>query len=202
MDTALWVLGRGTGVAAVLLLTAAVVLGLLTRSGRPVAGLQRFAVQLVHRDVALTATVFVAVHVVTLLADTQSELRLVDVVVPFTGTYRWFWLGLGTLGVDLLIAVVVTALLRRTIGPRAFRAVHFAVYGLWPIALAHAVGAGTDGTAPWFLVIAACCVVAVVATVVWRAVSGRRATSTPRVGGPRTGVVPRPDVPATREVVR
>jgi methionine sulfoxide reductase heme-binding subunit len=170
MDTALWVLGRGMGVAALLLFTASVVLGVVTRGGRPLPGLPRFAVQLVHRDVALTATTFVAVHVLTLLLDAQSELRLVDVVLPFTGTYRWFWVGLGTLAVDLLIAVVVTALLRRVIGPRVFRAVHWATYALWPVALAHAIGAGTDGTSVWFLAVAGCCVVVVGAAVTWRAV--------------------------------
>ena len=168
MDTALWVIGRGTGVAAVLLLTTTVLLGIVTRGGRPLPGLPRFAVQLVHRDVALASTVLVAVHVLTLLSDTESGLRLVDTVVPFVGSYRWFWLGLGTLAVDLLVVLVVTALLRRVIGPRAFRAVHWTAYAMWPVAMAHAIGTGTDGTAPWFLVIAGLCAAAVVGAVFWR----------------------------------
>jgi methionine sulfoxide reductase heme-binding subunit len=168
MDTALWVLGRGTGVAAVLLLTLTVLLGIVTRGGRPLPGLPRFAVQLVHRDVALASTAFVAVHVASLLLDTEAELRLVDTVIPFVGSYRWFWLGLGALAVDLLVALVVTALLRRVIGPRAFRAVHWAAYAMWPVAMAHAIGTGTDGTSAWFLVIAGVCAAAVVGAVVWR----------------------------------
>lgn len=168
LDSALWVLGRGMGVAAVLLLTATVVLGIVTRGGRPLRGLPRFAVQLVHRDVALAATLFVVVHVVTLLFDTEAELRLVDTVVPFAGAYRPFWLGLGTLALDLLVVLVVTALLRRVIGPRAFRLVHWAAYAMWPIAMAHAVGTGTDGTSVWFLVVAGAATAAVLAAVVWR----------------------------------
>lgn len=168
MDTALWVLGRGTGVAAVVLLTVAVLLGVVTRGGRPLPWLARFEVQLVHRDVSLAATLFVAVHVVTLLLDTEAELRLVDTVVPFVGAYRWFWLGLGTLAVDLLVALVATALLRRVIGPRVFHAVHRAAYAMWPIALAHAVGTGTDGTSWWFLAVAGVCVAVVLAAVAWR----------------------------------
>ncbi|ROP74135.1 ferric reductase-like transmembrane domain-containing protein [Curtobacterium sp. PhB115] len=168
MDTALWVIGRGMGVAAVLLLTLTVLLGIVTRGARPLPGLPRFAVQLVHRDVALASTVLVVVHVVTLLLDTEAELRLVDTVVPFVGAYRWFWLGLGTLAVDLLVVLVVTALLRRVLGPRVFRAVHWAAYAMWPIALAHAIGTGTDGTSAWFLVIAGVCTAAVVGAVVWR----------------------------------
>lgn len=183
MDTALWFVGRGTGVAAVVLITLAVVLGVVARSGRPLSRLPRFAVQLVHRDVALIATAFIAVHVVTLLLDSESQLRLVDVVLPFTGSYRWFWLGLGTLAVDLLAAVVVTALLRRFVGPRAFRIVHLAVWAMWPIALAHAIGTGTDGTSPWFIALAAASVVAVTAAVVWRTTTTRRPL--PVAPGPR-----------------
>lgn len=168
MDTALWVIGRGTGVAAVVLLTASVLLGTITRGGRPLPGLPRFAVQLVHRDVSLASTVLVVVHVATLLLDTEAELRLLDTVVPFAGSYRWSWLGLGTLAVDLLVVLVVTALLRRVIGPRVFRAVHWAAYAMWPLALAHAVGTGTDGTSVWFLVIAGVCFAAVAGAVVWR----------------------------------
>lgn len=168
MDTALWMVGRGTGVAAVVLLTLTVLLGIVTRGGRPLPGLPRFAVQLVHRDVSLAATVLIAVHVGSLLLDTEAELRLVDAVLPFAGTYRWFWLGLGTLAVDLLVVLVGTALLRRVIGPRAFRAVHWAAYAMWPLAMAHAVGTGTDGTTGWYLVVAGICAASVVAAVIWR----------------------------------
>jgi predicted ferric reductase len=168
MDTALWVIGRGMGVGAVVLLTLTVLLGIVTRGGRPLPGLPRFAVQLVHRDAALASTVLVVVHVVTLLLDTEAELRLLDTVVPFVGAYRWFWLGLGTLAVDLLVVLVLTAVLRRVIGPRVFHAVHWAAYAMWPIALAHAIGTGTDDTSVWFLVVAAVCTATVLAAVVWR----------------------------------
>nr|BFF16385.1 hypothetical protein GCM10025699_76880 [Microbacterium flavescens] len=75
MDTALWALGRGTGVAALVLFTVSIVLGVLTRSGRPLPGLPRFAVTLVHRDVSLTATVFLLIHIVSLFFDSYAQLR-------------------------------------------------------------------------------------------------------------------------------
>jgi predicted ferric reductase len=172
VDTAMWVIGRGMGVAAILLFSTSVVLGILTRSGRPLFRLPRFSVQLVHRDVSLAACVFVVVHVGTLLIDTESGLTLLDTVIPFRGSYRWFWEGLGTLAVDLLLVIVVTALLRNVLGARLFRAVHWATYAMWPIALAHAIGTGTDGLSVWFLVIAAVCTAAVLGAVAWRCTAG------------------------------
>jgi sulfoxide reductase heme-binding subunit YedZ len=168
MNEALWALGRGTGVVALVLLTVSVVLGVLTRSGRPAFGLPRFSVALVHRNTALLASSFVLVHVVSLFFDPYAQLKLVDAVVPFLGSYRPFWLGLGTLAIDLVVAILLTALLRRRIGRRVFRAVHWLVYALWPIALFHSLFTGTDATSPWFLVVAAVCTTGVLASVGWR----------------------------------
>ena len=168
MSEAFWALGRGTGVVLLALLTISVLLGLLTRSGRPLGGLPRFGVALVHRNVALLSVVFLAVHVLSLLGDPYAQLRLVDVVVPFAGVQSPFWLGLGTLGFDLMIAVTVTALLRRWIGQRVFRAVHWATYPLWSVALAHGLGQGSDARSVWFLVGAAVAAVCVISAAIWR----------------------------------
>src|ERR1700710_1392688 len=139
MDAALWAIGRGTGVIALVALTLSLVLGIVTRSGRPLPGLPRFSITLVHRNLSLLACVFVVIHVVTLFFDSFAQLTILDFVVPFYGSFLPFWQGLGTVAVDLLIAIIVTALLRNRLGVRTFRAVHWLTYAMWPIALAHAI---------------------------------------------------------------
>ena len=146
---ALWALGRGTGITALAFMTLSVALGIATRSGRPLVVLPRFAVADVHRFAALAGTLLVALHVGLLFFDPYAQLRVVDFVVPFLGYYRPLWQGLGTLAVDLLLVVIVTSLLRHRIGLRAFRVVHWANFVLWPIALAHAIGNGTDSGRIW-----------------------------------------------------
>lgn len=168
MNEALWALGRGTGFVALVLLTLSVVLGVLTRSGRPAFGLPRFSVSLVHRNASLLASAFVLVHIATLFFDSFAQLHLVDVIFPFFGSYRPLWLGLGTVAVDLLLAITASALLRRRIGRRLFRVVHWFAYALWPIALLHAVFTGTDAATPWFVAVAVASALAVVASVGWR----------------------------------
>ena len=168
MNEALWALGRGTGIVALVLFTAAVVLGIVARSGRPLPALGRFGVNDLHRTVALTATGLIAVHVTSLLFDPYAQLRAVDLVVPFMGVWRPLWLGLGTLAVDLLAVVSVVSLLRARVGPRVFHAVHYVTYLLWPVALLHALGSGTDAASPWFDATSALCVAAVAAAVAWR----------------------------------
>jgi sulfoxide reductase heme-binding subunit YedZ len=115
---------------------------------------------------------------------------LVDVVVPFVGAYRPLWLGLGTLALDLLAAVVVTSLLRARIGRRAWRAVHWAAYAMWPVALLHALGTGTDASTSWLRGIAVACVLAVAAAVAWRlgVPDPRRSVSSPSPSPSTLGV--------------
>ena len=168
MTDALWYLGRGTGVVSLVLLTLVVGLGIATRSGRPLPGLPRFAVTALHRNASLLAVVFVVVHALTLLFDPYAQLDVLALVVPFTAAAQPFWYGLGALALDLLLALVVTSLLRGRIGPRVWRAIHWAAYAAWPIALAHGLGSGTDAGTGWMLTITGICVAAVLGAVGWR----------------------------------
>ncbi|QCB98853.1 iron reductase [Arthrobacter sp. PAMC25564] len=179
----MWAFGRVSGFISLILFTGSVLLGILTRSGRPLLVLPRFSITLLHRNISVLATVFLGLHVGSLLLDSYARLNVVDVLVPFLGSYRPFWQGLGTAALDLVLAIVVTGLLRQRIGQRTFRAVHWLSYAMWPVALAHAIGNGTDGTSKWFLALAAVSVLAVGGAVLWRASSGFLETSKARQGG-------------------
>lgn len=195
LDTALWDLGRGAGVVTLLLFTVTTVLGIGTRSGRTIGGLPRFAVAAVHRSASLLGITFLAVHVGTLLFDPYAQLRLVDLVVPFLGSYRPLWLGLGTLALDLFAAIIMTSLLRNRIGLRGWRIVHWLAYAAWPIAVAHGLGTGTDNGQWWLWAVAGACVAAVVAAVLWRLGDRFTETALPReIGDPyRRFPLPRHD---------
>ena len=165
---ALWALGRGNGIVALAFMTLSVVLGIGVRSGRPLFTLPRFGVADVHRFVGLAATLLVVLHMGLLFLDPYAKLRLIDFVVPFLGAYRPVWQGLGTVAFDVLIVVIITSLLRRRLGLRIFRAVHWTTYLLWPIAMAHSLGNGTDVGRAWFLGFAGVCALMVAVTLVWR----------------------------------
>jgi methionine sulfoxide reductase heme-binding subunit len=168
IDKALWYLGRSSGVVSLVLLTLVVALGIATRSGRLLPGLPRFAVSAVHRSASLLAVVFLTLHVVTLTLDPQSQLRWLDAVLPFGSHFDPLWVGLGAASLDLIVALVVTSLLRQRIGRRVWRAIHWAAYALWPFAVAHTIGTGTDVHRVWMLSILAFCTLAVVGLIGWR----------------------------------
>jgi DMSO/TMAO reductase YedYZ heme-binding membrane subunit len=169
---ALWYLTRGTGAVTLILLTASVVLGIVNvRRWRPQAW-PRFVLDALHQNVSLAVLVLVVVHVLTSLLDGYAPIAVLDAVIPFVGTYRPLWLGLGALALDLLVALTLTSLLRRRIGQRAWRAIHWAAYACWPLALVHSLGTGTDTPISWMLALTVACVLAVIAAAATRVSTG------------------------------
>jgi len=182
-STALWYASRATGVVALLLLTAVVLLGLLvTRQGR-LPGLPRFAVTGLHRNLSLIAVVFVALHVLTAVADGYVNIPLISAVVPLASPYERLWLGLGAVSLDITIAVIVTSLLRRHLSRRLWRGVHLLAYLSWPVAWLHSITASKDLQHGWLFLLAVACAVVVVIAVVWRlAAAARDVPRAERVG--------------------
>jgi methionine sulfoxide reductase heme-binding subunit len=169
--SAWWYATRGAGAMTTVLLTAGVVLGIAeVRRWQPLAA-PRFGIAALHRTVSLLALSLLVVHVGTTLADPFPRIGLRNAVLPFATGYRPLWIGLGTIASDLLIAVAVTSLVRRRLGFRSWRAMHWLSYGCWPIALLHGLGAGSDAQATWMLALTAGCVLAVLATVTARLVT-------------------------------
>ena len=166
--TVLWYASRATGVVALLLMTAVLLLGLLvTRQGR-LPGLPRFAVTGLHRNLSLVAVVFVVLHVLTAVADSYVRIPLISAVVPLVSSYERLALGLGAVSLDIMIAVIVTSLLRRHLSRRLWRAVHLLAYVSWPVAWLHSITSSTDLRHGWLFLTAVGCALLVVAAVLWR----------------------------------
>jgi hypothetical protein len=173
---ALWYLTRSTGLVALVLLTATVVLGVVASVGWTSERWPRFLSQDVHRNLSLLCVGFVAIHVVTTVSDGYVPIGFADAFIPFLTPYRPLYVGLGALTFDLLLAVLVTSALRHKIGFASWRFVHWLAYLSWPIALFHSLGSGTDSPLPLVLLLDAVCAVAVFAVVFWRLVTGRTFT--------------------------
>src|SRR6478735_12019316 len=170
--SALWYLTRGTGLVTLVLLTASVVLGIVQVQRWAPEGSPRFVFVTLHRAVSLLVVALLAVHVLTAVLDSFAPIRLVDAVLPFTGTYRPLWLGLGALAFDLILALTITSLLRHRLGLPAWRAVHWLAYVCWPVALVHGWGTGSDARTTWMLAITLGCAAAVIGAVTWRLAGG------------------------------
>jgi methionine sulfoxide reductase heme-binding subunit len=166
--TVFWYASRATGVVALLLLTAVVVLGILVNRQGRLPGLPRFAVTSLHRNISLLAVAFIAVHVVTAVLDTYVSIPILAGVVPFTSSYERGWLTLGAVSFDIMLAMIITSLLRGRLNRVLWRAVHLLAYLCWPVAFAHSIGSSRDLQHGWLLDLAVGCALVVAAAVIWR----------------------------------
>lgn len=167
----LWYLNRGTGVALLLVLTAALCLGILSaRPGRSRL-VPRFMGQQLHRNLGVLSLVLVVGHAATAVVDSYVDIRWWQVLSPVGATYEPLWLGLGSIAFDVMLLVVLTSVLRKRLGHRAWHVLHLLGYLSWPVAMAHSVGIGTDATSPWGRQVGLGCVVAVAAAALVRVAS-------------------------------
>lgn len=156
-----WYLMRASGFIALILLTASLCLG-IANFGRLARGAwSRTVAALVHRNASLLAVLFVVIHVLTAINDRYVKIPALSILIPGLSHYDPFWVGLGAASVDLLIAVVLTSLLRGHLSYRAWQAVHWLSYAVWPTAFVHAIGSGsgtgTDTGAAWSTLIYVVC---------------------------------------------
>ena len=172
-STALWYASRATGVVSLVLLSAVMIIGMLVNRQGRLPGLPRFAVLGLHRNLSLLAVAFVAVHVISAVADSFVSISLAAAVIPFVSAYQPFWLGLGAVSLDLMGALIVTSLLRRFIGRRTWRVVHWLAYASWPVAVAHSVGSSKDMQNGPLLSLAVACILAVAGALAWRLARAR-----------------------------
>ena len=194
--TDVWYTMRATGIVALVLLSLTTVLGILTAGRVRTRSWPAFAQAELHKRISLLAVVFVGLHVLTAVVDSYVDVGWISVLVPFASPYRPLWTGLGTVAVDLMVAVAVSSALRQRIDPRTWRGIHWLAYASWPVAVAHALGMGTDASRSWMDALTGLCVAGVVAALAWR-LWDRQATRTEaqRVGA-STRAVPlrhRPD---------
>ncbi len=167
-STWLWYATRASGIVTLVLLTATMVLGLPPPNRARARNWPGYAQQEIHRRISMIAMVFLGIHVVTSVLDTFVSISWASILVPFTSSYSRFWVGIGTVALDLIVAVFVTSLLRGRMRPATWRAVHWLAYLCWPVALAHTFGMGTDSGELWVVALAVACVAAVGLALAWR----------------------------------
>ncbi len=149
----IWYFARSSGIVAYALLSASVVIGILM-AGKTRFTWPRFAVEEVHRFLAILTGVFIVLHGATLLLDSVVPTPLVQELVPFTSGYRPFAVGLGVTAAELMAAVGISNAFRKQLPHQVWRRVHYLTLGVWVLATGHGLLAGTDRFDPWFAALA------------------------------------------------
>lgn len=169
-----WYTSRVGGLLAWLLVTAAVIAGILVRTRVAAPGEARFGLFETHQALAVLALVAVLVHVLVLLLDRYIGFTVVELLVPFVSPYEPVWVGLGVVAFYLLLVVVPSFWLRGQLGYGAWRAIHYATYAIFVLSVVHGLLAGTDTRTPLVAGLMAASAGAVTVLTIWRIAGTRR----------------------------
>jgi len=169
-----WYFVRAAGLTAYALLGASTVWGLFLTS-RVIADWSPGPMSMLfHASASWLAVVLSIAHAALLLLDKYYQYTIIDLIVPFVGPYRPLAVGIGVIAAWLTIAITISFSLRKVIGQKAWRWLHYASYVTFALVTAHGVLAGSDseniGTRIMYSVMS----VAVLALLLRRATSGRK----------------------------
>jgi len=167
-----WFLARASGFTAYLLIAASMIAGIVLKS-RPFGAKLKAPIALdVHRFITTLALVAIGVHGLALVADATITITFMDLVVPFTAPYKPLWTGLGVIAADLALIVAISFPLKKRIGGRNWRRLHWVTYSIFVFSTVHGLMAGTDTAQPWAMNIYLGAVGAVAFATTWRAFAG------------------------------
>jgi DMSO/TMAO reductase YedYZ heme-binding membrane subunit len=168
-DPTFWLLARATGLTAYVLLTFSVLAGLVVKSRPFGMALKPATATDLHRTLAVLSLGLLVAHGATLVLDETVEIGLGALLVPGLAPYRPFWTGLGVLAGLLMLIVYASFSVRRRIGQKNWRRLHWATYATFAFATAHGLMAGSDSGATWALALYMGAVGSVGFATAWRA---------------------------------
>ena len=167
-DPTYWIAARAAGLVAYGLLTCSVVAGLVLKS-RPFGNrLKPVTVTDLHRFLALLGLGAIALHGVALTLDTFAPLRWTALLVPGQASYRPLWTGAGVVSAEAMALVYLSFRIRKRIGVKNWRRLHWATYGIFASATLHGLLGGSDSGQPWALYLYLGSFGLVITATVWR----------------------------------
>lgn len=169
-DPTFWLVARASGLTAYALLTASVLAGLVLKARQFGRALKPATVTDTHRFLALLGLGMLAMHGVTLTLDQTVRMPLAGLFVPGSSPYRPAAVAVGVVGAELMLLIYASFSLRKRIGVRNWRRLHWATYLVFLLATIHGFAAGTDSTQPWARDLYLGAIGAVAFATTWRAI--------------------------------
>jgi DMSO/TMAO reductase YedYZ heme-binding membrane subunit len=175
-----WNLSRAAAFMAYLLLWWSMLLGLSITNrlarlwpGGPTAGE-------LHEQAGLLGLGFTAIHGLALLGDQYISFTLPQLLIPFASSYAPLWVGLGQIGLILMALVTSSFYVRRQIGAKTWRKLHYLSFAVFVLALLHGLFSGSDSGTLWALALYLISGVSVVGMTIYRIMAPRRPTTDDR----------------------
>jgi methionine sulfoxide reductase heme-binding subunit len=139
-----WASARGAGIAAFVLLAAATIWGLLLSSKIVAGRISSKGLTFTHEALSIGSLIATVLHVVAILADQYVTFTIADVLIPGRTTWHPVAVSFGIIAMYGMVLTSATFYMRRRIGKKTWRAIHYLTYGVFTSAVLHGIQAGTD----------------------------------------------------------
>jgi len=173
-----WITSRAAGIAALLLSSLSICIGLLM-GGALLKG-RRSELRVTHEALSLATLTALALHGLSLLGDGYLHPSLGDIAIPFLSGYKTLWTSMGIVAFWMLAVLGLSYYVRTRIGVARWRTLHRFTALAWILGLAHSLGEGTDAGQTWFLAMIAIVAVPAIALLLARLSSWRERPATPQ----------------------
>ncbi len=144
-----WYMARSAGIVAYLLVWGSVAWGLMVTNKVLDGVVKPILTYELHQFLSIAALVAGVFHAFILLGDSYIQFSVLDLLIPFRSTYQPLWVGLGILGAYLMVGLTVSFYIKKRIGHRVWRLVHYSSFAVWVMVTVHGVLAGSDSHWPF-----------------------------------------------------
>ena len=146
-----WLLIRGSGLVAFALLSSSVIWGLFL-STKFLGNLTKAkALTWFHESLGISALLATVLHMVGLSIHEFVPFTWGEILIPGRSEWKPLAVALGVVSFYALVVVIGSFYVKKHIGQKAWRRIHYASFGLFLAALLHGILAGTDTTNIWVI---------------------------------------------------
>jgi sulfoxide reductase heme-binding subunit YedZ len=171
-----WLASRAAGIAALVLSSVSVSVGLLM--GGRLMKARGPDLRSTHEALSLATIAALLVHGLTLIGDSYLHPTLAEVALPFVGGYKTLWTTSGILAFWAMAILGLSYYARSKIGVQRWRRLHRFTALAWLLGLVHSLGEGTDSGQTWFLAMTAIVVIPAICLLAMRWLGSSRSPQT------------------------
>jgi predicted ferric reductase len=169
-----WYMARSAGIVAYLLVWGSVAWGLMVTNKVLDGVVKPILTYELHQFLSIAALVAAVFHAFILLGDGYIQFSVLDLVIPFRASYQPVWVGLGILGWYVMAGLVLSFYIKKRIGHRVWRLVHYSSFAVWVMVTIHGVLAGSDSHWPLMQVLYIAAIVSVSFLLTYRILAAKR----------------------------
>jgi DMSO/TMAO reductase YedYZ heme-binding membrane subunit len=150
-----WGVIKAAGMTSYMLMFISVVLGAFSYGAAIPPKAKKWLLP-IHQSTGWFGFLFGLLHGAVLIIDGYRPFLPSEVLVPFASGFHPVTLGLGTLALYIMAAILISSDIIRRLGKKIWKSIHLLSYPMFLFLLIHGAMDGSDAEKPWAFLMYAC----------------------------------------------